>query len=356
MATINVLGVPCAYDLTDPTSSSPVLVFVHGWLLSRGYWQPLIELLSPTYQCLAYDLRGFGRSQLYPRSDISSAVFPQSQSPLVRSAQRVEARSPEIAPVAASVLPGELVNAAALAQEYDASGWLNQNHWLSDPSFHISYTPAAYAKDLAVLLKLLNLSNVWLVGHSLGGIIALWTANQVPNLVKGVICLNAGGGIYLKEEFERFRMAGQQILKLRPRWLCHLPLIDLMFARSTVLHPINRTWRRLRLLDFVMAHPEAALGALLDSTTEAEVNRLPMLVSALEQPVYFLAGAKDPVMQPNYVRHLASFHHLFGTCGDNVIEIEDCGHMAMIEQPESVSSEIYTILNRYSGRQIGEDT
>jgi pimeloyl-ACP methyl ester carboxylesterase len=234
-----------------------------------------------------------------------------------------------------------------LAQAEDALGWLHHDNWQPDQDFHISYTPAAYAKDLTVLLQLLNLSNVWLVGHSLGGIIALWAANQLPNVVKGVICLNAGGGIYFKEEFERFRAAGQQILRLRPRWLCHLPLIDLMFARSTVAQPINRMWRRQRLLDFVIAHPEAALGSLLDSTTEAEVNRLPMLVSALEQPVYFLAGAQDPVMQPNYVRHLASFHHLFGTCGDNVIEIEDCGHMAMIEQPEQVSTEIYRILKQY---------
>jgi len=64
MAIIDILGVPHAYELTAPTaSSSPVLVFIHGWLLGRSYWQPLIESLSPDYQCLNYDLRGFGDSQ-----------------------------------------------------------------------------------------------------------------------------------------------------------------------------------------------------------------------------------------------------------------------------------------------------
>ncbi len=63
MATIEILGVRHAYELTNPTTDSHALVFIHGWLLSRGYWQPLIERLAPDYQCLAYDLRGFGQSQ-----------------------------------------------------------------------------------------------------------------------------------------------------------------------------------------------------------------------------------------------------------------------------------------------------
>ncbi|HBE30300.1 MAG TPA: alpha/beta hydrolase, partial [Cyanobacteria bacterium UBA11368] len=66
------LGVPHAYDLTAPTAEPHVLVFIHGWLLSRQYWQPLIDLLSPTYQCLCYDLRGFGDSQPIPISDSNS--------------------------------------------------------------------------------------------------------------------------------------------------------------------------------------------------------------------------------------------------------------------------------------------
>ncbi|WP_414644160.1 alpha/beta fold hydrolase, partial [Allocoleopsis sp.] len=51
MAIIDIEGAPHVYELTAPThSSSPVLVFIHGWLLSRSYWQPLIERLAPNYQ------------------------------------------------------------------------------------------------------------------------------------------------------------------------------------------------------------------------------------------------------------------------------------------------------------------
>jgi pimeloyl-ACP methyl ester carboxylesterase len=74
MAFIDILGANHAYELTPPpVSPSPVLVFIHGWLLSRNYWQPLIDTLAPDYQCLTYDLRGFGDSQP-PRIKLKTAL------------------------------------------------------------------------------------------------------------------------------------------------------------------------------------------------------------------------------------------------------------------------------------------
>ncbi|MEW6494884.1 MAG: alpha/beta hydrolase [Cyanobacteriota bacterium] len=298
MTFIDILGAPHAYELTPPPASpAPVLVFIHGWLLSRNYWKPLIERLAPDYQCLIYDLRGFGESQ-----------------PCKNGTQGTETN----------------LNAELLAEA----------EVLSSPRHSL----VAYAKDLGILLQQLKIEKAWLIGHSLGGSIALWGASVLPDRVCGVICLNAGGGIYLKEEFERFRSLGQRLVERRPRWLCYVPLLDLVFARSQVARPLARQWGRQRLIDFVIAHPEAALQALLDSTTEAEVHRLPQVVSQLEQPTYFIAGAKDRVMEPKYVRHLASFHKLFQGYGENVIEIPDCGHMAMVEQPDALNTQIREIL------------
>lgn len=282
---INLMGVSHAYELTPPTPSQNVLVFVHGWLLSRHYWTPVTQQLASDYQCLTYDLRGFGDSQLPSTID---EVIPLS-----------------------------------------------------------NYSLDSYAKDLGTLLEQLNLANVWLVGHSLGGSIAIWGAKQFPDRVQGVICVNAGGGIYLKEEFERFRQAGRQIVKLRPRWLSQVPFLELAFARSGVARSLPRQWARQRLVDFITAHPEAALGSLLESTTEVEVHRLPQIVSKLEQPVYFITGTQDSIMEPQYVKHLASFHPLFGECGNNVFEIPNCGHLAMLEQPDQVSHLIRSILTMH---------
>ena len=54
MATIDIRGVPHAYELTNPTQSPHVLVFMHGWLLSRNYWQPLIQKLSADYRKIGF--------------------------------------------------------------------------------------------------------------------------------------------------------------------------------------------------------------------------------------------------------------------------------------------------------------
>lgn len=287
MATIEISGVTHFYDLTAPVvpQSKPVLVFIHGWLLSRSYWQPLISSLSSQYQCLSYDLRGFGdSSSLSPDNDVQN----------------------------------------------DCS----------------RYTLAAYAEDLALLLQKLNIDQAWLIGHSLGGSIALWGADLYPQQIQGVICLNSGGGIYLKEEFERFRAAGQQLVKNRPRWLAYFSLIDWVFTRLMVSRPLSLDWGHQRVRDFLIANEEAALGSLLDSTTETEVHLLPQVVARLRQPVYFMAGSKDTVMETKYVRHLASFHHLFNENSENVLEIPDCGHFSMLEQTEIVLAQIDDILTK----------
>lgn len=318
--TIDILGFPHAYELSAPTKSSTVLVFIHGWLLSRTYWQPVIQRLTSTYQCLSYDLRGFGESQLQSGA-ASSAINSFVQETVVAKE---------------AVVAGHSASAATLSVGSEESS----------PLAAQAYTPYAYGQDLKVLLQNLNISQAWLVGHSLGGSIALWTAHQMPE-IKGIICINAGGGIYLKEEFERFRTAGQQLIKYRPRWLSYVPLLDLALTRLNVAQPLALRWGRQRLLDLLKAQPEAAIGSLLDSTTEAEVNRLPKIISRLPQPVHFIAGQNDTVMEPQYVHHLASFHPSFECCGNNVSEIPDCGHLAMVEQPDAVADEIRSILTRY---------
>jgi pimeloyl-ACP methyl ester carboxylesterase len=62
---INVRSVEHYYEwirLRD--RSKPVMVFVHGWGGSARYWQSTAEALASEFDCLLYDLRGFGRSCL----------------------------------------------------------------------------------------------------------------------------------------------------------------------------------------------------------------------------------------------------------------------------------------------------
>jgi pimeloyl-ACP methyl ester carboxylesterase len=295
MAYCSLRNVQHWYDFTPAPVGGETLVFIHGWLLSHHYWRPVTAHLQDRYGCLVYDLRGFGAS-----------------------------------------VPAE--GAARLPDHGDA---------IASP-----YGLRAYAEDLEALLTTLNLDRVWLVGHSLGGSIALWAAHLWPERVAGVVCVNAGGGIYLPQEFARFRAAGAQIVRWRSPWLRWLALLELGFARMMVHQPLARHWGRQRLLDLLAADRNAALGSLLDSTTEAEVHRLPQVVAGLTQPVYFIGGAEDTVMEPRYVRHLASFHPLFQELGSNVTLLPNCGHMAMVEQPEALSRQLQRCLELGSPQPV----
>ncbi len=66
MPTINVRGVNHHYEWIrhSENSAKPVMVFVHGWGGSGRYWQGTAIALANDFDCLLYDLRGFGRSSL----------------------------------------------------------------------------------------------------------------------------------------------------------------------------------------------------------------------------------------------------------------------------------------------------
>ena len=310
MTTANILGVPHVYDLTTPSGRSVTvedesLVFIHGWLLSRAYWQPLVSRLSNRYCCLTYDLRGFGDS-----------------------AQGLEAR------------------VRKYIDADDKGAPMGGERAGSVPS---AYSLAAYAEDLCALLDHMELDQVWLLGHSLGGSIALWAAYLRPDRIKGVICINAGGGIYIPREFEKFRAAGQQMMTFRPVWLAELPLLPRLFSRLMVRQPLALDWGRQRIQDFVRADRQAAEGALLESTTAEEVHLLPHIMHQLAQPVHFITASQDQVMPPRYVRYLASFHRDFQTGVQGrpmVSELSECGHMAMVEQPDEVAVVVESVLEQ----------
>jgi pimeloyl-ACP methyl ester carboxylesterase len=67
MPLINIRGVEHYYEWireSTTTQKKPVIVFVHGWGGSARYWESTARAMSDTFDCLLYDLRGFGRSKL----------------------------------------------------------------------------------------------------------------------------------------------------------------------------------------------------------------------------------------------------------------------------------------------------
>ena len=69
MALINIRGVDHYFEwirTSTEAQDKPVMVFIHGWGGSARYWRNIALALAEDYDCLLYDLRGFGRSLLPP--------------------------------------------------------------------------------------------------------------------------------------------------------------------------------------------------------------------------------------------------------------------------------------------------
>lgn len=154
---------------------------------------------------------------------------------------------------------------------------------------------------------------VVLMGHSLGGSLALHAAPQLGSQLAGLIQIAVGGGVYQPRPFAQVRRGGAVFLKLRPRWLLRLPGSDGL--RSPLL-----------------ADRHAAQGLLACSMRRSAVRQLPGLAACLTVPSLWIAGSRDQVMEPRYVRHLAGY-----APRHDVRVLEGAGHLPMLRQPEALA-------------------
>lgn len=163
---------------------------------------------------------------------------------------------------------------------------------------------------------------VVLVGHSLGGSVALHAAAHLGERLRGLVQISAGGGVYQPRPFRQLRRAGTLLLGLRPRALAEWPPLE-------------------RLRSPLLADPRAARGLLACSTSRAAVQQLPRLAHGLTVPSLWIAGSQDQVMAPRYLRHLAGF-----SAAHQLEILEGAGHLPMCERPKEVAALIQGWLER----------
>jgi pimeloyl-ACP methyl ester carboxylesterase len=231
---------------SPPAGEGPLLVGLHGWLLSGRLWQPLGTALAPRWQFVAPDLPGFGGSPRPRGLQVSLASYGRWVAEWVR--RQAGARP------------------------------------------------------------------VVLVGHSLGGSIALHAAQHLEGQVLGLVLVAAGGGVYQPRPFAQVRRGGAVFLQWRPRWLAAVP------GMAPLRSPL-------------VADLRAARGLLACSTNRGAVRQLPWLTATLPVPSLWIAGGRDRVMAPRYVRHLAGYSPLH-----RLEVLERAGHLPMCQMPAGVAA------------------
>lgn len=244
MAYISIRGVPHYYEWvstselspTDlkPVSDKPVLVFLHGWAGSTRYWQSTTAALSDRFDCLLYDLRGFGKS-LLPRP---------------------------IPP--------------------DVEG--------------LGYELESYADDLALFLDALGLSQIYLNAHSTGSSIAVLFLNRYAQRVKRAILTCSGVFEYDERAFKAFHRFGGYVVGFRPNWLAKIPGVDRMFMSRFLRRSIPKAARVAFLEDFLMADHEAALGTVYTAVSERAALEMPQEFAKISVPTLLISGEYDKII------------------------------------------------------------
>lgn len=244
MAYIKVRGVEHYYEWVRNSDGlkKPVMVFIHGWAGSARYWQTTAEVLSEQFDCLLYDMRGFGRSRGKP----TEAVL-------------------------------ELTNELE-----------------------------EYAGDLAALLDNLQLQRVYINAHSMGASVATLFLNRYQERVEKAILTCSGIFEYDKKAFEAFHKFGGYVVKFRPQWLGKIPFVDRMFMARFLYRSIKADERQAFLEDFLIADYEAALNTIYTSVSKAQAELMPQEFTKLKVPTLLVSGEYDKIIPAEMGRKAAA--------------------------------------------------
>ncbi|BAY12689.1 alpha/beta fold hydrolase [Calothrix sp. NIES-2098] len=265
MPYINVRGVEHYYEWVKKPSESlvkPVMVFIHGWAGSARYWRSTADALLDQFDCLLYDLRGFGRSRGKPTIVQASESVAESKSP-----------QEEVAAI----------------QE-------------------LTYELEEYADDLAALLDELQLQRVYINAHSMGASIAALFFNRYPQRVERGILTCSGIFEYDEKAFAAFHKFGGYVVKFRPKWLGKIPLVDRMFMARFLHRTIPKFERQAFLQDFLEADYDAALGTIFTSVSKAQSEVMPQEFAKLTVPVLLVAGEYDKIIPAEMGRQAAAMN------------------------------------------------
>jgi pimeloyl-ACP methyl ester carboxylesterase len=232
----------------SPGSTKPVMVFLHGWAGSARYWESTAQALAAEFDCLLYDLRGFGRSPL-PRP------IPESVSA-------------------------------------------------------IGYELETYAEDLAAFLDALEIDQVYLNAHSTGASIAVFFLNLYPQRVKQAILTCSGIFEYDEKAFNAFYKFGGYVVAFRPKWLSAIPGVDRLFMARFVRNSLPGAIRRSFLDDFLMADYESAMGTVFTAVSKKAVEVMPQEFARLTVPTLLVSGQYDQIIPAEMGRQAAALNPL----------------------------------------------
>jgi len=187
-----------------------------------------------------------------------------------------------------------------------------------------AWTIEAYGEDVAVLVRELGLEQTILVGHSMGGYVALEAARRLPNRVVGII----GVDTLIDAEFS---MPAERQEEFLQAWREDFEAACDRFVRAMFGPDVEPQTVRDVAEDMCSGSPEVGL-ALLHTYLDYDLTAA---FEAVAVPIRCInADARETQIEVNR-RHAEDF---------DVKIIEDCGHFPMLERTEQFNALLLEVL------------
>ncbi len=186
------------------------------------------------------------------------------------------------------------------------------------------WTISAYARDVAAVVKALNLPHVILIGHSMSGPICVEAATLMPKLVVGVIgvdTLHDMGQSYSAEQVEMFITPMREDFKTSAE----------MFVRS--MFPANADPALVDRIakDMAAAPPDVAISTI---SAVLKHSMIPVLAK-LEAPIRCI----NSEIWPHNLEGNRALYPDF-----DVITLADTGHFLFAEKPDDFNGKLAEII------------
>lgn len=228
--------------------------------------------------------------------------------------------------------------AKALTEHYDVVSIDVRNHGLSPRSDEMNYP--LMAQDIVALIKELQLKQPWLIGHSMGGKIAMMTAGIAPELIAGLVVADMAPVAYRQARHTEV-FAG--LTAVAAADCANRKQADALLSEHIQLPGV----RQFLLKSFIPKTPENTdnwrfnVNALLKNYSH--IMDWPGVEPPYLGPVLFIKGAESDYLLPEYQAQVV---RQFPKAGAKVIP--GTGHWLHAEKPQLFNRLVMDFLSKAS--------
>jgi pimeloyl-ACP methyl ester carboxylesterase len=237
---------------------------------------------------------------------------------------------------------------AKLAQRFTVIAVDLLGHGQSDKP-RADYSVAAYANGMRDLLSVLDIERVTVIGHSLGGGVAMQFAYQFPQLVERLVLVGAGGvtkDVNVVLRLASLPLGGEALALLRLPLM--LPAVQIAGRAFGLVFGSTRLGRDLPDVLRVLADlPEPMASSAFTRTLRAVVDWRGQMVTMLDRcyltgsiPVQIIWGTHDVVVP---ISHAQMAHAAMP--GSRLEIFERSGHFPFHDDPDRFIEVVERFIN-----------